>query len=107
MGVFQQPARFQVIQVRVYTILALKKILGQREFVVSLPPGSTVKDLLASLIDRWGEELSSHLFSPGSDSPLPHIRLMINGRSIEFLKGIDTVLHEGDEFLMLPLVSGG
>ena len=96
-----------MIKVRVYTILALKKILGQREFDVSLPSESTVKDLLSWMVDRWGDELSSHLFSPGSDSPLPQIRLMVNGRSVEFLDGMDTALHEGDEFLMLPLVSGG
>lgn len=96
-----------MIKVRVYTILALKKILGQREFEVSLPPGSTIRDLLAWMVDKWGEELSSRLFSPGSESPLPHIRFMVNGRSIEFLNGMDTVLCEGDEFLMLPLVSGG
>jgi molybdopterin converting factor small subunit len=32
---------------------------------------------------------------------------MINGQSIEFLNGMDTVLQDGDEFLMLPLVAGG
>jgi molybdopterin converting factor small subunit len=47
------------------------------------------------------------LYKPGSDSILPHIRLMVNGRSIEFLKGMETVLQDGDEFLMLPLVAGG
>jgi molybdopterin converting factor small subunit len=32
---------------------------------------------------------------------------MVNGRSIEFLNGMDTVLQDGDEFSMLPLVTGG
>ena len=96
-----------MIKVRVTTILALKKILGQGEVEVSLPAGSTVKDLLRWMIERWGGELASRLLDPGSDSPLPHVRFMVNGRSIEFLKGLDTVLQEGDEFLMLPLVSGG
>ncbi len=96
-----------MIKVKVYTILALKKVLGQREFEVSLAPGSTVKDLISWMIDKWGDQLSSHLFKPGSDTLLSHIRLMVNGRSIEFLKGMETVLQDGDEFLMLPLVSGG
>jgi molybdopterin synthase sulfur carrier subunit len=96
-----------VITVRVYTILALKQILGQREIEVSLPPGSTVRDLIAWMIDRWGDALSARLLSPGTDSPLPQTRFMLNGRSIEFLNGMDTVLREGDEFQMLPLVSGG
>jgi sulfur-carrier protein len=96
-----------VIKVRVSTILALKKILGQREFEISLPVGSKVKDLLRWMVDRWGDELASQIFIPGGASPLPHVRFMVNGRSIEFLNGMETVLQEGDEFLMLPLVSGG
>jgi molybdopterin synthase sulfur carrier subunit len=96
-----------VIWAKIYTILVLKKILGQREFEVSIPPGSTVRDLLSWMVNKWGDNLSPHLFKPGTDALLPHIRLMVNGRSIEFLNGVDTVLQDGDEFLMLPLVTGG
>jgi molybdopterin synthase sulfur carrier subunit len=87
--------------------MELKKILGQREFEISIPKGSTVKDLLSLMIIKWGDKLSAHVYKPGSDSILPHIRLMVNGRSIEFLKGMETVLQDGDEFLMLPIVAGG
>ena len=96
-----------MIKVKVYTIMELKKICGQREFELAVPEGSTVKDLLSLMINRWGDRLSDHLYKPGSDSILPHIRLMVNGRSIEFLKGMETVLQDGDEFQMLPLVAGG
>ena len=96
-----------MIKIKIYTIMELKKICGQREFELSLPQGSTVKDLLSLMVNKWGEPLSIRLYKPGTDSILPHIRLMVNGRSIEFLKGMETVLQEGDEFQMLPLVTGG
>ena len=96
-----------MIKIKVYTIMELKKICGQREFELSIPQGNTVKDLLSLMINKWGERLSDQLYKPGTDSVLPHIRLMVNGRSIEFLKGMETVLQEGDEFQMLPLVAGG
>lgn len=95
------------IKIKVHTILALKKILGQRELEVVMRRGSTVKDLLSRMVDRWGEPLSLNLFHPGTELPLPHIRFMVNGRSIEFLNGMETVLKDGDEFLMLPIVAGG
>jgi len=96
-----------VIKIKVYTIMELKKICGQREFELSIPQGSTVKDLLSLMIAKWGDQLSTCLYQPGSDSILPHIRLMVNGRAIEFLKGMETILRDGDEFQMLPLVAGG
>ena len=95
------------MKVKVYTILALKKIIGEREFEVSIPLGSTVKELISWMVNKWGDNLSSHLFQPGSDRLLPHIRLMVNGRGIEFLNGMETILQDGDEFLMLPLLTGG
>lgn len=96
-----------MIKIKVYTIMELKKICGQREFELSILQGSTVKDLLSLMINKWGDQLSTRLYKPGSDSILPHIRLMVNGRSIEFLKGMETALQDGDEFQMLPLVAGG
>ena len=96
-----------MIKIKVYTIMELKKICGQREFELPIPQGSTVKDLLSLMINKWGDPLATHLYKPGTDSVLSHIRLMVNGRSIEFLKGMETVLQDGDEFQMLPLVAGG
>jgi molybdopterin synthase sulfur carrier subunit len=96
-----------VIKIKVYTIMELKKICGQREFELSIPQGSTVKDLLSLMVSKWGDPLSTHLYKPGTESVLPHIRLMVNGRAIEFLKGMETILQDGDEFQMLPLVAGG
>ena len=96
-----------VIKVKIYTILTLKQILGQREFEVSIQEGSTVKTLLSWMIQKWGDRLSPHLFQPESDRVLPHIRLLVNGRDIQFLNGVETVLHDGDEFSILPILTGG
>jgi molybdopterin converting factor small subunit len=41
------------------------------------------------------------------DRPLPKIRILVNGRDIGFLNGMETELRDGDEVLMLPLVGGG
>ena len=96
-----------MIKVKIYTILTLKKILGEREFEVSIHDGSTVKDLISWMVQTWGDQLSPHLFSPGSDRLLPHLRLLVNGRDIHFLNGLETVLRDGDEFSILPMLTGG
>ena len=95
------------MRIKVYTILELEEILGQRELEVSIPPGSTVKGLISWMVKNFGDRLSLKLFCSGSDRLLPHIRLMVNGRTIESLKGMETVLQDGDEFLMIPFVAGG
>ncbi len=101
-----QPA-LEMIRVKIHTILTLKKIVGHRELEVSIQEGSTVKDLLSWMRQRWGEALSGELFYPESDRLLPHIRLLVNGQDIQFLNGTETILRDGDEFSLLPMLTGG
>jgi len=96
-----------MITVKVRTILALKTILGSGEIEVPFPEGSTLGQLITTLVDRWGDELASYLYEPNSKSLRPYIRLMVNGRDIAFLEKMETVLRNGDEVLILPPVSGG
>ena len=96
------------IKVKVHTILGIKKIIGKGEIEISLPRGASLGAAIVALVHTWGEGLKSRLLE--SDNPVkiqPYIRLMVNGRDIAFLAGMDTALQDGDEILILPPVSGG
>lgn len=95
------------MKITLQTVLGLRQAIGQGETEIELAEGSTVADLVASMKQRWGDRLSSHFIDPVSGSVLPHMRIMVNGRTIAFLKGMDTPLAEGDEVLIVPLASGG
>ena len=96
-----------MIQVKVHTILNFKKILGRGDIDLTMKKGSTVKDVLRTMVETFGEPLSAQLYDSGGDL-FPYIRLMVNGRDIAFLeKKIETALKEGDEMLILPPVGGG
>jgi sulfur-carrier protein len=95
------------MKITIHSILEIKQVLGQRRLEVDLPQGSAVEGLLAYMKERWGEKLHTHLFDPDSGQILSHLRIMVNGQTINFLKGMHTQLNEGDEVLILPLASGG
>lgn len=98
----------ETIKVKVHTILDIKKIIGKGEIEIPVPKGCSVKEVLTGLADTWGEALKMYLLE--SDNPVkirPYLRLMVNGRDIAFLGGMDAVLRDGDEILILPPVSGG
>jgi sulfur-carrier protein len=95
------------MKVRIHAILTFKEILGAREIDISLAEGALLRDLLSRMVDVWGDRLSPHLFQPGTDQLLSSVTLMVNGRSMQFLNGIETELREGDEVLLLPPVAGG
>ena len=85
----------------------LKRIIGSGEIELSIPERSTLEELLATMVKRWGKELSSRLLEANSSIPLPYIRLMVNGRDIALLNRLKTELQEGDEILILPPIAGG
>ena len=96
-----------MISVTIKTILDIKKILGASEVTLSVPEGSTLEELLAIMVNRWGEELSSRLLNPANKEILSYIRIMINGRDIAFLNRLKTKIHAGDQILILPPAGGG
>lgn len=95
------------MRVKVQSILELARILGGRELEVSLPERARVADLLSLMRKWWGEDLAARLFEGGSVRPAPGIRILVNGQAVQFLEGLETVLTEGDEVLLLPMAAGG
>jgi molybdopterin synthase sulfur carrier subunit len=96
-----------VISITIRTIIGLKQILGQEVIEFSISEGTTVKALVALMVEKWGARLAPYFSDAEDDRPLPKIRIAVNGRDIGFLNGMETELRDGDEVLMLPLVGGG
>ncbi len=94
------------MRVVVRSILKLKETLGG-DASIECPEGTTIGGLLAHMLETRGEELPPLLLDPETHLPLPHVRIMVNGQAIRFLNGLETLLFEGDEVLLLPLVAGG
>ncbi len=95
------------MKITLQTVLGLKQVVGQRLMEIELPQGSTVDDFVAYMKKRWRGRLSPHFINPHNGNVHPHVRIMVNGQTIEFPKGMKTRLNEGDEVAILPLVSGG
>jgi sulfur-carrier protein len=89
------------------SILRLKEVLGGSDLSLSFPEGTTVSELLDYMRDRWGKQLSAHLFDPESGQLYPYVRIMVNGQTIQYLDGFSTILKDDDDVLFLPLVGGG
>ncbi len=68
----------------------------------------TVKSAITQLVSRKGfEDLRQLLLVEGSSDPRPNALIMVSGREINALKGLDTELTENDELALLPVAHGG
>lgn len=55
-----------------------------------------VGELLEEIAQRGGETAAALLFEAGAAMPSRDLRILVNGRSIEFLAGLDTELRDED-----------
>jgi molybdopterin converting factor small subunit len=84
----------------------LKNILGKGIVEITVPKGSTLEECLNAMVDTWGDKLASELFNESGSCLRPYLRLMVNGKDIAFLNGMETVHQEGDEVPILPPAGG-
>ena len=72
-----------------------------------VPYRATVRDLARMLSDLYGKRLREELYDTDRESLSPKIIIMVNGRHVAHLGGIDAVLKADDVVQIFPLVAGG
>lgn len=65
----------------------------------------TVEELLKILCSRYGQTFEKKVFVQGKLSS--EVIILVNGRHIIHLDGINTKLSEKDEISIFPVVAGG
>jgi len=90
------------INVRVFGSLA--PLLGRKHTII-LEREATLKTLTNKLAKKTGQTRHNYFGDfkiTGGD-----LAIMINGRNIAMLNGIDTKLSDGDDVVILPPTAGG
>ena len=79
----------------------------QREFTLE---ATDVKTALQQMLDRW-DCFGTHLLEEGASSAdikiKPYVKVIVNGRGIEVLDGLETKVGEDDALVIFPPVGGG
>jgi len=83
----------------------VREAVGAKTAVRELPEGSTVGDLLASLVDE-APELGGQLTDEAGEVS-QSINVTVEGRNVRQLDGAATPLSDGDVVRIAPPVVGG
>lgn len=97
------------VRLEYYSWLA-REILGADErgtvVEVPLPADRTVRSLLAQLAAQ-SEAFQRLVYDVEGDRLREYATLIVNGRVVELIGGLDAKLQPGDHLLLLPGFSGG
>ena len=66
----------------------------------------SVKELIDK-ISRQLPELRRNLIHGELDDPRPNALILVNGREISVMNGLNTALEDGDEVVLVPVAHGG
>ena len=86
----------------------IKQTLGitQAESI-ELKTEASVRDLLALLAQKHGEQFKKAVYDPQDISLKPYHIIAIDGTMINLLSDLDTKLKDGDRVTIMPVVTGG
>ena len=91
--------------VRLKVLGTLRQFIPAKQVEIEVREGGTVLDVLVRLagdhaaLGKWILDEEGNLQKA--------INVLVNGRSISFLDGLDTTIQEGDEVAVFPAVGGG
>ena len=90
----------------VHFFATLRQITGQKTVEFELVEGSTTRDLVDVIIDRFPPIRRELLNEKGE--LWPHVHVFVNGRDVPYMQdGLDTVLNKDDLVNIFPPVAGG
>jgi MoaD family protein len=85
---------------------SIREATGVDAIDVVIEQGESADALLRRLVVRFGEKLTSALYD-SSRALRKDITLMVNGRNLRTLEGLDTELHDADVVLIFTSIAGG
>jgi len=91
------------MKVKLYATMRMKT--GQSSVDVATPPGTTVRHVLTDLTTRYPVLKEAIWDKSGELSRSVHV--LLNGRDVHYLNGLDTPVRPQDAVDIFPPVGGG
>jgi MoaD family protein len=100
-----------VMRVKIRFYASLREFVGLEELELEVSEGSTLRDLLGKLTERFGprfeevrtkDPFEAYVRGDGSNPAI-----ILNGRTIDPEQGLGVKLREGDLVVIMPLMASG
>ncbi|HVP93364.1 MAG TPA: MoaD family protein [Acidobacteriota bacterium] len=96
------------MKVKVEFLGHVRNVIGsEREEEVEISEGSSIADLLMMLSEKYGEPFKRAVYEKSGADVKSNYIITVNGYLLNQLNGVKTKLKNGDQVILLPIVSGG
>lgn len=94
------------MEVTVRLIGVFRSISGKSRLTIKIRDTAPVREAIKEIVEEL-PKLTRALIDPELEDPTPNTLILVNGREISVLNGLETILKDGDEVAFVPVVHGG
>jgi molybdopterin converting factor small subunit len=95
------------IKLLVRLVGVFKGISGREQLRLEFDNPVSVDEVIRRLLELTTPEIERVLVDPELDDPRPNAVILVNGKEIGVLKGLQTKVSDGDEIVLIPVSHGG
>lgn len=95
------------MKVKVEYLGFIRNMLSKRTEELELREGTSLKELLSELSERYGSEFKKQVYESGQKDVKYGFVVTVNGVLMDQLRGVETTLKTGDQVILMSLMSGG
>jgi len=95
------------LNVRVQYFGFIKNMLNKREEHFELDEDTSLSDLLNKLVEVHGVAFRKEFYEPGLEDVKMGFSVTVNGVLMGQIGGLDAKLSDGDNIILMSLMSGG
>jgi MoaD family protein len=96
-----------VISVEVKFLGVFRQFSGRNKVLMKLEKPATVGKAIENLAEAFSSEFKRTLVDPELEDPRPNALILINGKEISVLQGLETEVEDDDEIVLVPVSHGG
>jgi molybdopterin synthase sulfur carrier subunit len=85
---------------------SLRAASKKSKLTVKLVEPSPLREIIKKIVEDQ-PKLKQALIDPELDDPRTNTLILVNGKDTSVLKGLETMLKNGDEVVFVPVVHGG
>ena len=95
------------MRVKVKLLGDFRGLIGRDSLFMELENQAVIGELVQKLAEESSPEFKRALIDPELDDPRPNTLIIVNGREISALQGLETEVRDGDEVVVISVSHGG
>ena len=96
-----------VIHVEIRLLGIFQRISGKKRFQMKLEEPATIRKVIIKLMEKFPSEFKQVLVDSQVDDLRPNALILVEGKDISALQGLETEVKDAEEIVLVPMVHGG